>query len=149
MAFDAVTARYPYGSDKRYHLHHPHVICADIAHTVNFYTRWFDADVVWDGLYAGTRNVFLKIGIGALHLYEKAIDAAPRNAVHHLGFQVVGLADLHQRMRSAGLYIPTGIRAVDGGGYFMVEAPDHVLLEVFEPGPQRSAEILSYYGLDV
>ncbi|OZI33201.1 bleomycin resistance protein [Bordetella genomosp. 1] len=147
MDFDPSTARYPYGSDKRYHMHHPHLICGDIAHAVDFYTRWFEAEVIWDGLYAGTRNVFLKIGLGAVHMYEKAIDPSPRNAVHHLGIQVVGLEELHGRMSAAGLHIPNGIRASDGGGYFMVEAPDRVLLEVFEPGPERPAEILSYYGL--
>jgi hypothetical protein len=50
-------------------------------------------------------------------------------------------------MKAAGLHIPNGIRPSDGGGYFMVEAPDHVLLEVFEPGPERPEKILTYYGL--
>ncbi|ETF04467.1 lactoylglutathione lyase [Advenella kashmirensis W13003] len=138
--------RLPYGSDKRYHLHHPHIICSDIDVTLDFYQRWFDAEVKWDGLYAGTRNVFLKIGIGAMHLYEKKIDATPRNAIHHIGIQVAGLEDLYQRMRAAGVLIRNPIRQSDGGGYFMLEAPDHVLLELFEPGPLRSAEVLAYYG---
>lgn len=138
--------RYPYGSAKRYHMHHPHVICADIAATVAFYQRWFDAEVAWDGMYAGTRNVFMKIGVGAMHLYEKQIDPAPRNAVHHLGIQAAGLRDLYQRMLEGGLDIPKGIRESDGGGYFMLEAPDRVLLEIFEPGPLRSPEVLRYYG---
>jgi catechol 2,3-dioxygenase-like lactoylglutathione lyase family enzyme len=147
MSFDPDTARYAYGTHKRYHLHHPHLICTDVGATVAFYRQWFDAEVIWDGPYAGTRNVFLKIGIGALHLYEKQIDSKPRNALHHLGVQVVGLQDIFERMKAAGLHIPNGIRPSDGGGYFMVEAPDHVLLEVFEPGPERPEKILTYYGL--
>lgn len=147
MTFDPASARFAYGSKKRYHLHHPHVICADVHRTMDFYSRWFEADVMWDGLYAGTRNVFLKIGIGALHLYEKVIDPTSRNAIHHLGIQVVGLEDIFERMKTAGLHLPNGIRPSDGGGYFMVEAPDCVLLEIFEPGPQRSPEVLEYYGL--
>ncbi|MCY1214186.1 hypothetical protein AVE30378_01317 [Achromobacter veterisilvae] len=138
--------RYPYGSSKRYHLHHPHVICADIDVTVAFYRHWFDAEVAWDGVFAGTRNVFMKIGVGAMHLYEKRIDPAPRNAVHHLGIQVAGLRDLYARMVHAGLPVPKGIRESDGGGYFMLEAPDRVLLEIFEPGPHRPPEVLEYYG---
>lgn len=139
--------RYPYGSTKKYHLHHPHIICKNIDKTIDFYKTWFEADVMWDGDYAGTRNVFLKIGIGAMHLYEKDIDATPRNAFHHLGIQVVGLEDLYNRMKSGGITLPNPIRPVDGGGYFMIEAPDHILLEVFEPGPDRAPEVLSYYGL--
>jgi Glyoxalase/Bleomycin resistance protein/Dioxygenase superfamily. len=138
--------RFPYGSSKRYHLHHPHLLCADIVHTVAFYQTWFDAEVAWDGLYAGTRNVFLKIGIGAMHLYEKSVDTTPRNAVHHLGIQVVGLGDLYARMEAAGIPLRNPIRAESGGGYFMVEAPDNVLLELFEPGPLRAKEVLAYYG---
>lgn len=138
--------RYPYGSTKRYHLHHTHLICADIEKTLGFYRRWFEADVIWDGDYAGTRNVFLKIGIGAMHLYEKQIDSSPRNAVHHLGIQIVGLEDLYERMKLAGIPLRNPIRPIDGGGYFMVEAPDNVLLELFEPGPDRAPEVLEYYG---
>ncbi|WP_066736001.1 VOC family protein [Cupriavidus sp. D384] len=146
MSFDEINARFPYGSRKRYHLHHPHLLCADLEATIRFYKEWFDAEVAWDGIYAGTRNVFMKVGIGAMHLYEKPVDTSKRNAVHHLGFQVVGLQDLHDRMKSAGLHIPSGVRSSHGGGYFMVEAPDHVLLEIFEPGPERPADVLAYYG---
>ncbi|MBB5216100.1 VOC family protein [Parapusillimonas granuli] len=138
--------RFPYGSGKRYHLHHPHILCADIEATIDFYRRWFDAEVVWDGDYAGTRNVFLKIGIGAMHLYEKKVDTAPRNALHHLGIQVVGLEDLYRRMQEAGMALRNPIRSIDGGGYFMLEAPDNILLELFEPGPDRQSEVLAYYG---
>lgn len=140
--------RYPYGSEKRYHLHHPHVLCADIENTIDFYSRWFDAEIMWDGDYAGTRNVFLRIGIGALHLYEKQIDSSARNAIHHLGIQVVGLEDLYHRMESAGVMLRNPIRSVDGGGYFMLAAPDNILLELFEPGPLRQPEVLAYYGYD-
>ena len=28
----------------------------------------------------------------------------------------------------------------------MLEAPDNILLELFEPGPDRQSEVLAYYG---
>lgn len=140
------TLRFPYGSTRRYHLHHPHLLCANIDQTIAFYRQWFDAEVAWDGEYAGTRNIFLKIGIGAMHLYEKQVDTTPRNAIHHLGIQVVGLEDLYRRMHDAGIPLRNPIRSEGGGGYFMVEAPDNVLLELFEPGPLRDEAVLAYYG---
>lgn len=140
--------RFPYGSDKRYHMHHTHILCADVEASTAFYRRWFDAEVAWDGDYAGTRNVFLKIGIGALHLYQKSVDTTARNAIHHLGIQVVGLDDLYSRMQQAGIELRNPIRRVDGGGYFMLQAPDNILLELFEPGPLRRPEVLAYYGYD-
>ena len=119
--------RYPYGRTQRYHLQHVHLFAQDIEQTIDFYTRWFDAEVAWDGGYGGARNVFLKIGIGALHLYDQAPRELRRNAVHHLGMQVVGLQDLYDRMQAAGVHLPNPIRHADGGGYFMLQAPDQVI----------------------
>lgn len=138
----------PYGRDERYHLQHVHLFASNLVETIEFYTRWFDAKVVWDGNYGGARNVFIKIGIGAMHLYEQPPRERGRNAVHHLGFQVAGLRELYERMKAAGVNLPNPMREHDGGGYFMVEAPDNVLLEVFEPGPQRDPRVRHYYGLD-
>ncbi len=137
----------PYGLDDRYHLQHIHLFATDIVKTIAFYRDWFDARVTWDGDYGGARNVFMKIGIGAMHLYEQSPRDMGRNAMHHLGMQVVGLHELYGRMKAAGLHLPNPIRDHSGGGYFMVKAPDDVLLEVFEPGKSRDPAVLAYYGL--
>lgn len=138
---------YPYGRDQRYHLQHIHLFASDIDATIDFYTRWFDAEVIWDGGVADARNVFMKIGIGAMHLYDQAPRGSGKNAVHHLGMQVVGLAELFGRMKDAGLHIPNPIRDLGGGGgYFMLGAPDGVVIEVFEPGVSRVGTVRAYYG---
>lgn len=137
----------PYGRDDRYHLQHVHLFASNLEVTIEFYRKWFDAQVVWDGDYGGARNIFMKIGIGAMHLYEQPPRDLGRNAVHHLGMQVVGLHDLYDRMKAAGVELPNPIREHSGGGYFMVKAPDGVLLEVFEPGESRDPRVLAYYGL--
>lgn len=111
--------RYPYGTTARYHMHHPHVFASENDKTIAFYSKWFDAKVAHDGPYADSRNVFLKIGIGALHLYDQPPRDLGRNAVHHLGIQVVGLADLYARMKAADIHLP---------------------------GPTRPPEVLEYYG---
>ena len=136
----------PYGLDDRYHLQHIHFFASNIDETIAFYTKWFDARVTWDGDYGGARNVFMKIGIGAMHLYEQPPRDLGQNAFHHLGMQVVGLRELYDRMQAAGVSLPNPIREHDGGGYFMVKAPDGVLLEVFEAGPGRDPRVLEYYG---
>lgn len=137
----------PYGRDDRFHLQHARLFASDIDETLAFYGHWFDARVVWDGDYGGARNVFMKIGIGAMHLYDQPPRDLGRNAVHHLGMQVVGLRDLYDRMKAAGVDLPNPVREHSGGGYFMVKAPDGVLLEVFEPGPSRDPRVLEHYGL--
>lgn len=139
--------RFPYGSDARFHFHHVHLFASDLAETIDFYTRWFDARVVWDGDVAGARNIFMKVGIGAIHLYEQQPREMARNAIHHLGFQVVDIEELYARMKAAGLSIPNPIRKLEGGGgYFMLGAPDDVLIEVFEPGATHDAIVQNYYG---
>ncbi len=64
----AAPLRYAYGTPHRAHLHHPHLFCSDVDATIAFYRDWFGAEVRYDGPYADTRNVFLKIGTGAMHL---------------------------------------------------------------------------------
>lgn len=141
--------RYPYGQQQRYHLQHVHIFASDIEATIGFYRTWFDGEVAWDGSVAGARNVFMKIGIGAIHLYDQLPRGHGRNAVHHLGMQVVGIDELYQRMKAAGLHIPNPIRRLEGGGgYFMLGAPDEVVIEVFESGPARDPSVRKYYGLE-
>ena len=142
------TLRYPYERTQRYHLQHTHLFAQDLDASIALYQRWFDAEVMWDGDYGGARNVFVKVGIGALHFYEQAPRDLGRNAFHHLGMQVVGLPDLYERMQAAGLHLPKPIRESGGGGYFMVQAPDQVLIECFEPGPGRDPKVLAYYGYE-
>ena len=92
----------------------------------------------------------MKTGLGALHFYDQPPKALSKNAVHHLGMQVVGLDELYTRMKKEGLNIPNPIRRfgrqADSGGYFMLEAPDGVLLEVFEPGISKFKAVREYYG---
>lgn len=137
----------PYGLEDRYHLQHIHLFSSNLDEAIAFYTHWFDGRVTWDGDYGGARNVFMKIGIGAIHFYEQSPRDLGRNAVHHLGMQVVGLHDIYARMKAAGIDLPNPVRENSGGGYFMVKAPDEVLLEVFEPGKARDPRALAYYGL--
>jgi predicted enzyme related to lactoylglutathione lyase len=100
----------PYGLEDRFHLQHVHLFASNIEVTIEFYSRWFGARVVWDGEYGGARNVFMKIGIGAMHLYEQAPRELGRNAVHHLGMQVIGLRDVYERMKDAGIELPNPIQ---------------------------------------
>lgn len=139
---------FAYGSRARFHMHHAHLFAADLDKTLDFYRKWFDGEVTWDGEYAGARNVFMKIGIGALHFYDKPPRDHGRNAIHHLGMQVVGLEELYARMVADGVYFPNPLRRFDGSCYVMLEGPDGVLWELFEPGPGRNADVLRYYGLE-
>jgi len=139
--------QYPYGSGQRYHLQHVHLFASNVDATIDFYRKWFDAEVIWDGDVAGARNVFIKVGIGALHLYDQLPRGEGKNAVHHLGMQVVGIGELYERMKAAGLHIPNPIRSLGGGGgYFMLGAPDGVVIEIFEPGKLRESVVRDYYG---
>ncbi|TDF64539.1 VOC family protein [Cupriavidus sp. L7L] len=140
--------RFPYGSEARFHMHHAHLFASDIDATVAFYQKWFDGKVMWDGSYGGSRNVFMRIGIGALHFYSQGPREHGRNAIHHLGMQVVGLEDLYERMKTDGVELRNPIRKADGSSYLMLEAPDGVLWELFEPGIGRDPTVLRYYGLE-
>lgn len=113
------------------HFHHVHLFASDLDESLKFYERWFDATVVADHEFAGARNVMVSIGSGRLNFYDQPPRGSGRNAVHHLGFQVDDLADLAERMSRSGMKLGP-IRELAELDYLMVEAPDGVLLEVFE-----------------
>ena len=112
--------------------HHAHLFASDIDATLSFYRRWFDAEVVADREFAGARNVMVRVGTGMLNFYDQPPRGTGPSAVHHLGFQVDDLADLIQRMTTAGFAFRSPIRELRELDYLMVEAPDGVLLELFE-----------------
>lgn len=113
-------------------LHHTHIFASDLDATIEFYRRWFDADVVADHTFAGSRNVMVGIGDGRLNIYDQAPRDLGRNAVHHIGLQVDGLAALVARMITGGVAFRSEIRVLPELDYIMVEAPDGILLELFE-----------------
>jgi len=112
--------------------HHAHLFATDLETSLMFYERWFDAIVVADHEFAGARNVMVRVGTGMLNFYDQPPKDNGRNAIHHLGFQVDDLAGLVSRMREAGMELRSPIRELPTLDYIMIEAPDSVLLEVFE-----------------
>jgi len=113
------------------HFHHAHLFASNLDESLQFYGQWFDATVVADQSFAGSRNVMVQVGSGRLNFYDQPPRNSGRSAVHHLGFQVDDLATLAARMGAAGL-APGPVRELAELDYFMVEAPDSVLLEVFQ-----------------
>lgn len=116
----------------RVDFHHAHLMCSDIAATIAFFTRWFGAEVADDVVFAGARNVFLRIGAGRIHLYDQPPRAQGRSAIHHLGLHTDDLRGLVARMQAGGFVFRKPITEDPLGRYVMVEAPDGVLLELFE-----------------
>lgn len=128
--------------------HHVHLFASDLDAAIAFYRRWFGAEVAWDGMFAGSRNVFLRIGSGRLHFYAQPPRDHGRNAVHHLGIRVRGLEALVARMRDGGVNLKGAIRRHPEGIYLMLEAPDGVLLELFEPDPAGLPDAAVRYFID-
>lgn len=113
-------------------LHHTHIFASDLNATITFYRDWFGATVVADEVLAGSRNVMVAIGDGRLNIYDQAPRVASGGAVHHLGIQIRDLKALVERMESSGYDFRKPISSGEGFSYVMVEAPDNILLELFE-----------------
>jgi len=114
------------------HLHHAHLFAADIDATIRWWTDMLGAEVAFDGPMGGARNVFLRVGDGRLHLYDQPPRESGRGVVHHLGIRTDDLRSLVAHMEQRGANFPSGIRDFDSWRYAMTEAPDGVLLELFE-----------------
>ncbi|MBI5606636.1 MAG: VOC family protein [Deltaproteobacteria bacterium] len=127
-------------------LHHVHIFASDIDASLKFYSRWFGARVIWDDNFAGARNVFVQIGGGHLHFYDQPPQGSGKNTFHHLGIQVDDLDALYLRLKEGGFPLRQPVKRFAEGAYLMVEAPDGVLLELFEtPPPERKKQYGSYF----
>src|SRR5262245_17442301 len=113
-------------------LHHVHVFAGDMERTINCWWRHVVAKFFFDEKLAGTRNVFLAVGTGRLHIYDQAPKDRGRGAIHHLGIKVADLRRAWQRLQAEGLTSPHGLREHNGWRYVMIAAPDGILLELFE-----------------
>jgi catechol 2,3-dioxygenase-like lactoylglutathione lyase family enzyme len=122
-------------------LHHAHLYASDIERTIAFWRDHFAAVVVFDADYAGVRNVFLRVGEGRLHLYSQPPKHVGAGTVHHLGVETDALVTLVGRLAAAGVSV-TPVRRHPQGDYAMAEAPDGLLLELFQPNASALPEEL-------
>lgn len=128
-------------------LHHAHLMATDLDATIAFWHDVFDAEIVYDDVFAGARNVFLRIGTGHIHLYDQPPKTNGQGTVHHLGIQTDKLDTVVQRLRTRGVSI-TDIRHQPTAAYAMAEGPDHLLIEIFQPHPHAiPPELHSYFGI--
>jgi len=84
------------------------------------------------------------VGGAALHFYDQA--PGPRGPINHLGMCVDDLDACVAELEAAGHH-PRPIVDTGMGCYSMVEGPDGVLLEVFEPPPGLGPEMRAYFGM--
>ena len=113
-------------------LHHVHIFATEIDATIAWWTRHLGARVLFDGTNAGARNVLIGVGRGRINIYDQPPRGQGRNAFHHIGVRVPDLRNAWARMQAQGLTSPGGLREHDGLRYVMVEAPDAILVELFE-----------------
>ena len=126
-------------------LHHTHLMSADVEAAVRFYAEHFGGEVVADLEFAGARNVFMRVGRGAIHFYDQPPNR--RGPVNHLGMCVDDLDGCVAELEAAGLR-PRPIVDTGMGRYSMVEGPDGVLLEVFEPPAGLDERMRDYFGIE-
>ncbi len=123
----------------RTRLHHTHLFASDLEASLDFYRRWFGAEVLSDEVFAGSRNVLVAVGDGRLNFYDQPPRDRGRNVVHHLGIQTEDLEGLVGRMSEGGVEFRKPITDTGLLSYVMVEGPDGILLELFQADPEDHA----------
>jgi len=114
------------------HIHHAHLFASNLDAALKFYQDMFGAEILADLDMAGVRNVFLAIGKGRLHFYDQPPRDEGRGAIHHLGVQTDDLEALVAQMKAKGFPFRKGIADFGFWKYVMVQAPDNVLIELFQ-----------------
>ena len=113
-------------------LDHVHIFASDVAATLDFFTRMFDAECVWDEEAAGARNVRIRVGSAFIHLYDGPPRGPRSGPVHHIGIETDDLQGLVYRMSAQGFVFRNAIRHEPKFSYVMVMAPDELLIELFQ-----------------
>jgi catechol 2,3-dioxygenase-like lactoylglutathione lyase family enzyme len=113
-------------------LHHAHLFASNLDESLRFYREMFGAELVVDTEVAGARNVLIRIGAGHINFYDQSPKDSGRGAVHHLGIRTDDLAALVAHMKAKGFQFRKAITDVGVLKYVMAEAPDGILLELFE-----------------
>ncbi len=113
-------------------LHHVHLFASQLDASIRFYTQMFGAEVVFDNILAGARNVLIRIGTGHINFYDQPPRDFGQNAVHHLGINTDDISALVAHMEAKGFKFRTPIRDFGDLKYIMLEGPDRVLIEIFE-----------------
>jgi catechol 2,3-dioxygenase-like lactoylglutathione lyase family enzyme len=126
-------------------LHHAHLMASDIDATIAFWRVHFSAEIVFDDVFAGARNVFMRVGQGRLHLYAQPPRQQGPATVHHLGVETDELHDLVRRLKAAGVSV-TEVRELPEASYAMAQGPDGLLIELFQPDPARVTGVLASTG---
>lgn len=119
------------------HVHHAHLFASNLDDTLKFYQEMFGAEILADVEMAGARNVFVAIGEGRLHFYDQPPRDEGRGAVHHIGIQTDDLPRLVSYMKRKGFRFRKEISDFGFWRYVMAQAPDNVLLELFQILPER------------
>ncbi len=131
------------------HFHHAHLFSRDLDAAVQWYGEALGGVVCFDGDFGGSRNVFMRVGSGRLHLYSQPPRDDGRGAVHHLGFIVDDLRALHTRLVALGVPLRSGVREFGSWRYLMCPAPDGVLLELFQIDVDAMPPALAAYFGDL
>jgi len=76
------------------YVHHVHLSASNIGTSLKFYQEMFGGEILADLEMAGSRNLFLAVGKGKLHFYEKPPRDEGRGAIHHIGIQTDNLEAL-------------------------------------------------------
>ena len=122
-------------------LHHAHLFASDINESIQFYQDMFGAEVLFDLEMVGARNVMISIGSSKINFYDQPPKDQGRGVVHHLGIETDDLEALVEHMKRKGFEFKRSIKSLGVWKYVMVEAPDHILLEVFEVVKNKIPEV--------
>jgi catechol 2,3-dioxygenase-like lactoylglutathione lyase family enzyme len=122
-------------------LHHAHLYASNLDESIKFYEDMFKAKILFDLKVAGARNVMISIGASKINFYDQPPKDKGRGPIHHLGIETDDLEALVDHMKNKGFYFINEIKNIRTLKYVMVEAPDNVLLELFELA--KSTKVIS------
>jgi catechol 2,3-dioxygenase-like lactoylglutathione lyase family enzyme len=113
-------------------LDHAHLFASDLDATIRWWSEMLGAQMVFDFVVAGARNVRLSIGRGAINFYDQRPRVVGQGTVHHLGVLTDDLEGLVASMESKGYKFRDPIQDAGVVKFMMCAAPDDLLVELYQ-----------------
>lgn len=123
-----------------YRFHHIHLLCSDLQHSIDFFTRILGATLVArkkfgkaDGATLDLNETTINLRVAAENETVNADTSHPAYGYHHMGLTVKDTDAAYQELTEKGFEFITP--PVDAGGNRIAffKGPDNIVIELLQP----------------
>lgn len=116
---------------------HLHIHSSDLGRTLSFYSKYFGARIVKEGISLGKRFTVMELGgirLSIFHMPPRRDDLGPEDTpISHFAIEVKNIESLYDNLKKDGYQFARELTTNESGAKLaFVLAPDRVCIEIVE-----------------